>query len=904
MFFVSANLEIGDVSDSIQTVYGAGSTINGWINLSVEDEEANNIFQDSFENEISLINLLKLNNDVDYSCAPKTCEEGYTGVNPETTKMVILNPGEKAMFGVRFKENIEEIQSIEFLIESNASASCYNQIEVDFFGDDEKINAGNSKSVDVTCDTQKSYGCFNASTSTENLILGTTPYCQRIEFSASSAFNIGAWIKKTVNGTNGVEVVLKDLYGDEIENGNCIISNSQISSTGAEISCNINQYLPKPKEFYVCLQKETGTAEYQIKGYASSNSCGFNSLDLSSENAAYHIFMVGKIFDAVGVLNISNQLLNDKQINIIAKDYLLKNYGTLDCSTEDGCVFPFEIISNTKQKIILKEAKISYKSTLGEKQDNKIYDLETSGAKVNTNGFQKIYLDEAEFVVPEDKGEYSFELEFNGEQIIEKTITIEDVPEIESISPRVTFTSYPTMFEIIANSPNNETISLYSWDFGDGTIKTTTQNKVEHSYNETGTYELNIKIKDSNERIAEKTFFIKVDSPEVIIGKELSELKKNINNAKIRINNYSYFIQTELKKQLNIDDLSSILESLERENRSATTLEEKNTLLKKILALKVPEEIFTSANLMGAEFIPLEKEINLDALQEITGSEYDVSNKNGYIKGIIYWQQENMDVTLSYQEISAVFNGINKPVLKIFSLVIKEKEALSSAPYLIVKNMENISFADNYGQRKNEEYYSVSLSNPENSFMFATTDKTIDFNNLPLFVSLSLDRVPVVEDFSGPISEIGLDMSWGLFILVLIFIIILGLTAYIFVQEWYKNKYETYLFKGRNNLYNLISFIDSQKKQGLTNEEIEVKLKKAGWNNEQRIYAIRKYEGKRTGMFEIPVEKIMNYFKKLNLNALFKKNNSPQTKQIQQAPKQFQNTSEINKKQGNNLFRK
>ena len=37
--------------------------------------------------------------------------------------------------------------------------------------------------------------------------------------------------------------------------------------------------------------------------------------------------------------------------------------------------------------------------------------------------------------------------------------------------------------------------------------------------------------------------------------------------------------------------------------------------------------------------------------------------------------------------------------------------------------------------------------------------------------------------------------------------------------------------------------------------EIRRMLKKAGWKSEQITYAIKKFEGKRTGMWEIPVFK-------------------------------------------------
>ena len=85
---------------------------------------------------------------------------------------------------------------------------------------------------------------------------------------------------------------------------------------------------------------------------------------------------------------------------------------------------------------------------------------------------------------------------------------------------------------------------------------------------------------------------------------------------------------------------------------------------------------------------------------------------------------------------------------------------------------------------------------------------------------------------------------------------------YIILQKWYAKKYENYLFKNKNDLYNLISFIENAKKKGTDDKKILVSLKKSGWKGEQLKYIIRKYLGKRTGMFEFPIEKILSTLKK------------------------------------------
>ncbi len=68
------------------------------------------------------------------------------------------------------------------------------------------------------------------------------------------------------------------------------------------------------------------------------------------------------------------------------------------------------------------------------------------------------------------------------------------------------------------------------------------------------------------------------------------------------------------------------------------------------------------------------------------------------------------------------------------------------------------------------------------------------------------------------------------------------------------------------NLYNLINYIENEKKKGTGERDIAGKLKKSGWNSEQVTYALRKYAGKRTGMPEIiSTEKIFKTRDKNNL---------------------------------------
>ena len=102
--------------------------------------------------------------------------------------------------------------------------------------------------------------------------------------------------------------------------------------------------------------------------------------------------------------------------------------------------------------------------------------------------------------------------------------------------------------------------------------------------------------------------------------------------------------------------------------------------------------------------------------------------------------------------------------------------------------------------------------------------------------------------------------------MVILLLIVIGIVFWVVLQTWYKKKYENYLFENRNNLYNLFNWINEAKKRNISDQKIRAMLKKSGWATEQVKYALKRYSGKRTGMPEIPVDKILKMKKKPRTN--------------------------------------
>lgn len=846
---VSASFEIGNKSHSIEGVYAPESFIKGWINISLNNEPANSLFKNSKGDSISLIDLLQKNKESKYSCSTTNCVSDYSANNPLSEKKFNLSNGDSKILGFKLSGNIISINSIKFNIQSNAPLSCVNQLKIDFFNNG-KNYLGNNKSSIWSCTPLRNYGCFEEDETTEDYTITNVPYCQKIKLSESPGFKIGAWVKKNEGASRNLIISLYNLEGEET--AYCQLP--EASATGEEISCDINYLVLKSQDYYACIYSNEGTGEYKIKGNSNPIlGCGFYGTPIQSETpGAYQIFAEGKKFDAVGTLRISDSLINGGLGNL-AKDYIWAKYGSLNCS--EGCVVPIKVISNEDQQVNVSNLELTYEKTTGVVTEKNFYDLIETSARIDAD-FQKISLDQGNFSVPFGYGNFTFQLKLNDKEVFSEDLVVERVPIIKSLSPITTASAFPTSFEIVVDSSEN--ITKYEWDFGNNDSQTTKINRVIYTYNSTGQYELKVTVTDSNQKSSYKIFNIIVNTPNEEINKYLKKKLKDITNVKTKIESFPVFYQERLNSVLNIESLEEELRKIQTANASASSEAEYNKIMVDLLNLTVPESISITKSADLFSFYPNKENINLNILQSIGGGKYD--DENAYIDGILSWNQKNIETKVTFKEFSGKYEYSERPILNIFELKINGREDLKEDFYFILRKLDGLKFKENYEEKEESEYVYIDLTKLEKTIVFSTTEE-ISFIDLPVFISPGLDKLVITS--SGPFNEEKEETSkLTIFILILFFLISVGIIVYILLQTWYKKKYEDYLFKNRNNLYNMITYIHNAKNQGLKEKEISIKLKQAGWSHEQVRYVMKKYAGKRTGMLEIPIERILKNFKK------------------------------------------
>jgi len=753
---------------------------------------------------------------------------------------------------------------LEFELDSDAAASCYNQIKIDFF---DEYELGNTKVSSGSCEFTKTYNCFDSSESTQDFLISGTPYCQKINLPASPGFKLGAWVKRT-DGLRNLRMKLFNEFGDEIENANCELPEA---STGSEISCEVDYFLSDPKEHYVCIYSASGGGTYHIRGYDTSDSCGFWGSPAQTPSSAYQIFAEGKKFDSPSNLKIQNQLPEGDTLNVFISDYLIDKYGAgTDCS--EGCIIPLILKSEKSQSISLKNLNLIYSKTSGSVTENNFYEIEEIPAKI-TSESQKLSLDNANLTLSGDYGESTYKLEFNDEELFSEKITIEKVPTIKNIYPLTTAAAYPTKFIAEIETPSGKNITEYQWEFENKKTEKTFSNKITHTFNETGTYELKLTITDSEEKSSYKIFSITVESPEERIETFLKEKQDYLSNITKKINSYPTFHKAQINKILNLEEAEDELESVQRNQKSAKDKEDFIEVMEQLVAIEIPSSIQVSKKADSVPFYPERKNIDIDVLAAISKDDYESDDEKKYVDAVYAWNQEHVETKLNFKEYSAIYNQEQESILKIFEITVNELKESPGNPNIILENLEDLDFEENYLESEETKYIYIDLER-NNKITFSTTEE-VDFVTLPLFISPELSRLELSE--STPNLPEPKNFPIEIFVLVIILLIIIFIVVYIVLQQWYKKKYEKHLFDNQNQLLNLARYIQNSKKKNLPNSEIRKRLKKAGWRSEKIDYAMKKYAGQRTGMMEIPISKLMNLFKKKqkqpknNFNPRFKR---------------------------------
>ena len=835
----------GDLSHLIEQSYGPGDTLKGWVNISLDDEPSNSVFESSVEGQditttATLLELVNVDEDFLRTCNPMSCFSDYESTG-EVTESFTLSVGESSIFGFKFSgDGITDVSDFSIDIVGTEEESDSPQLLIDVLNNGEKIWQAHTASENFR---NKIYGCYIETTSSLEATITETKYCQKITIPPAPNVKIEAVLIGSGEATFTMSIQSVDTEDDS--SGNCEITLPE------EVSCVPENFVVnKEQDYFVCIKAtNSGEAEYKINS-ETNHVCGFAGTFYDKYTTDFEIFVEPRKYGAIEIFTLDETEITG--IKSYIEIYLSETYGN-DCPS-DGCIIPIKITSMIdSQTITLSNAILKYLASDVTRTADTLYDLTESPAKISAD-MQKLSIDAGNFIVPSDYEDYTISLSFKDDEIFSEEITVEKVAIIVYVDPLTTASSYPTDFTVKVDS--DKQIKLYEWEFGNGDTNITTTNKVTYTYNTTGTYDLKVTAIDVDDTSSSKIFRITVGSVSVVVGDLLQEKKTNLGIIKNKIKDFSAFEQKVLKETLNIDAIETDLDLADTANTDADIEEDYQAILKDLLDMKVPKMISLSSTANSIIFYPKKTSINIDVLTEIAGGDYDSSKENKYINAVLGWNVKNVDITVTYKEITSSFEDHDELLLNTFEVDVTKKAGSEEDPYIILKKVAGLTFAEDYSKEEKSGYFYIPLVEESKKIVFATTEE-IDFIDLPLFVSPSISKLSLVDFDISPLDDYGKLKKWALFVLIILLLIIIGIILWVVLHAWYKKKYENYLFKNKNHLYNLFTWIENAKKRGVDGGKIKTQLRRAGWTSEQLRYALRKHSGKRTGMPEIPIGKII-----------------------------------------------
>jgi len=341
-----------------------------------------------------------------------------------------------------------------------------------------------------------------------------------------------------------------------------------------------------------------------------------------------------------------------------------------------------------------------------------------------------------------------------------------------------------------------------------------------------------------------------------ILNNKISEL----NTIKADINQYDLFEQISLSSALKISEIESELANLSLAYLSASTQAEFDNISASLSLINIPDKIEVTQTAISIPIFPSSENVNLDALEAITNTAYEVGEESSYKTAVIGWDVNNLNIKISFKEFSATYGVSRDFVVGTFDLEVSKKGVIDYPGYIFIKKMNETLFKQDYQEQEQGNYYVFDFVGDTEIISFSTTE-SVNFTNLPFFISPSFTELGA-DDFDYVVGEEEErdkeeKKKWTIFSLAIILLLIFGFIIYLILQTWYKRRYEKYLFKNKNDLYNIANYITNAKKRGLDNSQIQESLRKSMWSSEQIRYALKKYTGKRTGMYEIPLKRTL-----------------------------------------------
>jgi len=842
-----------------------GEKIDGWINFSFSGENPKALFTNNLNRKnVSLIDFLLANNFVigrDFNCTNTNCEEKEIA-GPEINSM-LLAARSTGLVAFKISGNITNILSTNITISSNAQPSSMSQIEVDVLNRREFLFGNRKKANDFS--SGENYGCFRANSVDDNVVIGgeDSPVCMKLAFAEAPAYKIGAKVK---NSTNGIakNLTMRVLDGTDVK-AECILRKPSLAEE--KIDCDIN-LSSKQKNYTVCIFDSDGESAYEIKKSSNIAPCevgySFEIFNQPYKFAAYSQEISDNSFYLINNnINLS-EYIKEKIID--------ENNGV--CNPYCLIIFGIKERLGIGQTISFSNARLEYKYRAGNIEQtgvtSKIFSVDRVYPLASSNRSLIANLTYINFSVPYSTGEglQSFILYYNGLPKIVEFLNISNSSIFDNNSPTPQsglIDIYPKQFlikvsssvEVInATSMTITPINYTRWRIDNRPVITSNSSKINILL-EKGNHTIYVEVfRRNNVTVLNGTFEVEATNANLSAYILINQSEKRIKDLNSNINSIDAWIRTEILKKLNISQLNQTISDIKRDYIASNSDDNYTLIIERVSNLSIPVQVGISKTINGPLVISTNNnDLDIDLIEEISGKNAPDPEK---IKNeILKINSEKIESNIELKTYSKYMeNGEKTPLLTYIKISVRPKERLNSTHYLIINQPFNqLKFKEDYSPVSLKEgsaaYIRVGNEGTNNYEFIIEGD--IQASDLDTYISPVIDKLEVEEEETevctgDECKTKGVKFNTTMFLILLsILIVVFGIIG-LLVYRWYKKNYENYLFKKKEDLYNLVSYIYNCRNKGTKDEEIKKSLRNAGWSSEQINYAFKKVEGKRTGM--------------------------------------------------------
>ena len=862
--FVSAEISVKNYS--IEENYFGGQNIRGWINLSLTNEPYDTLVS-GFNKNILLLNFLNNNNLRDGAgilCSVINCSQNYEPTI-ELSGILNLAEGTSTLIGFKVVDSgeIQEILTLLLNISTNAGTNCSENMQIplkiDILDDGsfELIAKGSSCDAPnnpVACG-EKNYGCYGSSNAEirYNSITTTETYCEKIVVGPGGGIRAGADVSCSGNANFTIKLL----------NSAGVLQKQWLNVPSNEtniIPVYSNSSLESSREIIVCIQASNtlsaGKCSIGVQENGN-NSCGYSGsyphdFSIYARSIAYSI-------PANFTLSSSNSpFLNQNILNYLDSRY--------DKNCSAGCIIPIKIISNQNQKLIINNGQIIHKSMGFQQPSSQLYEIIKTSPLISMN-YTLLDISKSGLTAPPINGNYTLDFKIGNKSIVQK-IFVSNIPGVGFVFPYDVIVSEDTKFSAYSNFSDN--ITSYKWNFGDGSPEqTTSTNSVTHKYTSIKQYDLKVTA-TSFQGQADSVFQINVlalSKDDAI--KRLNKNNENLANIETEVNKLPTWLKDYFNTQMKINDTKAELNRFIFSLNSTDNLTEVSSYLGSLNTASS----FGISEISSGTFIVDQNKINPTFLKNAGAGNMNSNINESFYKNSVYgWLINNINIDVEEKVYSLFYNDKTEPAGSYLKITINPKTEYSGKLFLAInKNSGDIIFKDKQNTKNESQTTIVILnSSSSNREIELLVKGRVDPTDTPIYLSPEFSKLDL---FSNPEcfidgkcdSSIGEDAEtcpadcnssiWQITISIII-LLILAFIAYIILQEWYKRGYEDYLFKSKDDLYNIINFINNAEKQSMSKGNIFKNLLDMKWSNEQITFAYNRFHGRRTGMYEIPVLKI------------------------------------------------